>query len=135
MKKTLAMLLAIMMLCALMAGCGQSNQPAASPAASEAAAENNGASEEAASFKVGFIVSDASSGFWKEVLESFEKACDDYLTEYVKEAKYKTLTPEPVAAYILAKETEAKCVRIIMTCKLHNIDAETIKERVREAYV
>ena len=66
---------------------------------------------------------------------AFEKACDDYLTEYVKEAKYKTLTPEPVAAYILAKETEAKCVRIIMTCKLHNIDADTIKERVREAYV
>ena len=66
---------------------------------------------------------------------AFEKACDDYLTEYVKVAKYKTLTPEPVAAYILAKETEAKCVRIIMTCKLHNIDAETIKERVREAYV
>ncbi len=66
---------------------------------------------------------------------AFEKACDDYLTDYVKEAKYKTLTPEPVAAYILAKETEAKCVRIIMTCKLHNIDAETIKERVREAYV
>ena len=66
---------------------------------------------------------------------AFEKVCDDYLTEYVKEAKYKTLTPEPVAAYILAKETEAKCVRIIMTCKLHQIDAETIKERVREAYV
>ena len=66
---------------------------------------------------------------------AFEKACDDYLTEYVKEAKYKTLTPEPVAAYILAKETEAKCVRIIMTCKLHNIDADTIKERVRGAYV
>lgn len=66
---------------------------------------------------------------------AFEKACDDYLMDYVKEAKYKTLTPEPVAAYILAKETEAKCVRIIMTCKLQGIDAETIKERVREAYV
>lgn len=65
----------------------------------------------------------------------FEKACDDYLMDYVKEAKYKTLTPEPVAAYILAKETEAKCVRIIMTCKLHDIDPEKIKERVREAYV
>lgn len=65
----------------------------------------------------------------------FEKACDDYLMEYVKDAKYKTLTPEPVAAYILAKETEAKCVRIIMTCKLQDIDVETIKERVREAYV
>ena len=65
----------------------------------------------------------------------FEKACDDYLMECIKDAKYKTLTPEPVAAYILAKETEAKCVRIIMTCKLHDFDAETIKERVREAYV
>lgn len=65
----------------------------------------------------------------------FEKACDDYLMGYIKDAKYKTLTPEPVAAYILAKETEAKCVRIIMTCKLRDIDPETIKERVREAYV
>lgn len=66
---------------------------------------------------------------------AFEKACDDYLMGYIKDAKYKTLTPEPVAAYILAKETEAKCVRIIMTCKLQDIDAEIIKERVREAYV
>lgn len=66
---------------------------------------------------------------------AFEKACDDYLMDYIKDAKYKTLTPEPVVAYILAKETEAKCVRIIMTCKLQGIDAETIKERVREAYV
>lgn len=65
----------------------------------------------------------------------FEKACDDCLMEYIKEAKYKTLTPEPVVAYILAKETEAKCVRIILTCKLHNIDTEIIKERVREVYV
>lgn len=65
----------------------------------------------------------------------FEKACDNALMEFVKTAKYKTLTPEPVVAYILAKETEAKCIRIIMTCKLHHIDAEIIKERVREVYV
>ena len=52
-----------------------------------------------------------------------------------EKAKYKTLTPEPVVAYILAKETETKCVRIILTCKLHNIDTEIIKERVREVYV
>ncbi|WP_304508292.1 V-type ATP synthase subunit C [Anaerotignum sp.] len=66
---------------------------------------------------------------------AFEKACDDYLMEYIKDAKYKTLTPEPVMAFILAKETEAKCIRIIMTCKMQNIDAAIIKERVREAYV
>lgn len=65
----------------------------------------------------------------------FERICDDYLMSYVKDAKYKTLTPEPIIGYILGKETEVKCVRIIMTCKLNNIDPETIKERVREAYV
>lgn len=65
----------------------------------------------------------------------FERLCDDYLMSYVKDAKYKTLTPEPIIGYILGKETEIKCVRIIMTCKLNNIDTETIKERVREAYV
>ncbi len=66
---------------------------------------------------------------------AFEKACDDYLTSYVKEAKYKTLTPEPLRHIFLQKKQRSKCVRIIMTCKLNNIDAETIKERVREAYV
>ncbi len=65
----------------------------------------------------------------------FEKNCDDYLMSYVRDAKYKTLTVEPVIGYILGKETEIKCVRIIMTCKLNNIAPETIKERVREAYV
>lgn len=74
-------------------------------------------------------------GYMEQGFTAFEKACDDYLMAYIKEAKYKTLTPEPVAAYILAKETEAKCVRIIMTCKLHDIDTEIIQERVREAYV
>ena len=67
--------------------------------------------------------------------QEFERMCDDYLMSYVKEAQYKTLTPEPLVGYILGKETEIKCVRIIMTCKLNNIDSETIKERVREAYV
>ena len=65
----------------------------------------------------------------------FERACDDYLMEYIKDAKYKTLTPEPVMAFILAKETEAKCIRIILTCKLHNIEPSIIKERMRESYV
>ena len=53
----------------------------------------------------------------------------------IKDAKYKTLTPEPVMAFILAKETEAKCIRIILTCKLHNIEPSIIKERMRESYV
>ena len=33
----------------------------------------------------------------------FERMCDDYLMSYVKDAKYKTLTPEPLVGYISRK--------------------------------
>ncbi len=65
----------------------------------------------------------------------FEKTCDNYIMDYVKSAKYIALTLEPLIAYIYAKETEIKTVRIIMTSKINDIDSDTIKERVREAYV
>ncbi len=68
-------------------------------------------------------------------ITEFEKLCDDYLMEYVKSAKYVALTLEPLIAYIYAKETEIKTVRIIMTSKINDIDSDTIKERLREAYV
>lgn len=64
MKKTLALLLALAMLCTMLVGC--SNKPADDPD-----------DDDSGSFKIGFIVSDASSGFWKEVLDSFTKACDE----------------------------------------------------------
>ena len=54
---------------------------------------------------------------------------------YIKEAKYKSLTMEPMAAYIYARETEVKTVRIIMSGKINGIDADVIKERLRDAYV
>lgn len=73
--------------------------------------------------------------FMTESFTKFEKNCDDFIMSYVKDARYKSLTPEPIVGYIIGKETEIKCVRIIMTCKLNNIDTETIKERVRESYV
>ena len=80
MKKILAVLLAMMMLCSLLTACRQSSDTTASEPAPASDDANNSAEETAASaspFKIGFIVSDASSGFWKEVLESFEKACSE----------------------------------------------------------
>lgn len=65
----------------------------------------------------------------------FEKLCDDYLTEFAQKAKMDSLSEAPLVAYIHAKETEIKCVRIIISGKMHNIPAEKIKERVRMAYV
>lgn len=66
---------------------------------------------------------------------AFEKQCDDYLMYFIKDAKYKSLTLEPMVAYIYARETEVKTVRIILNSKVNNIEAEVIKERLRDAYV
>lgn len=65
----------------------------------------------------------------------FEKLCDDYMMNFIKSAKYMPLTLEPLVAYLYAKESEVKTVRIIMTSKINHIDVDVIKERVREAYV
>ena len=67
--------------------------------------------------------------------EKLDKFCDNYIMSYMKEAKLKALTIEPVVAYIYAKQTEFKNIRIIFTGKLNNISNEKIKERLRESYV
>lgn len=67
--------------------------------------------------------------------ESLDKYCDNYLMKYMKEAKLKSLTIEPIVAYTYAKQTEFKNIRIIFTGKLNNINCEKIKERLRESYV
>lgn len=66
---------------------------------------------------------------------SLAKICDNYLTEYVSVAKYEALGVEPLIAYIYAKETEIKNIRIILTGKLNNVDVNVIKERLRDSYV
>lgn len=67
--------------------------------------------------------------------ENLDKFCDNYIMNYMKEAKLKALTIEPIVAYIYAKQTELKNIRIIFTGKLNNINNEKIKERLRESYV
>ena len=67
--------------------------------------------------------------------ENFDKYCDNYVMDYMKEAKLKALTVEPIVAYIYAKETEIKNLRIILTGKINNINSNLIKERLRESYV
>ena len=66
---------------------------------------------------------------------AFEKACDNVLIDYMKEAKYAALTLEPMVAYLYAVEAEVKTVRIILNGKTNGIEAAVIKERLRDAYV
>ena len=68
-------------------------------------------------------------------LTPFEKACDDAVTGYLAQAKYIPFGDAPVVAYLAAKENEFTAVRIIMSGRMAGLDTETIRERLREAYV
>ncbi len=67
--------------------------------------------------------------------ENLDMFCDNFIMDYMKEAKLKALTIEPILAYVYAKRTEFKNIRIIFTGKLNNMSLEKIKERLRESYV
>lgn len=64
-----------------------------------------------------------------------EKLVDNYIMKIMKDAKIIPFGVEPIIAYIYAKETEIKIIRIIMVGKLNNIAAEVIRERLRDIYV
>ena len=67
-------------------------------------------------------------------LSLLEKFSENYIMKDLKTAKYITFGPEPIFAYIAAKETEIKIIRIIMVGKLNNVDTAVIRERVRDVY-
>lgn len=64
-----------------------------------------------------------------------EKLIDNFIMDMMKDAKIIPFGVEPIIAYIYAKETEIKIVRIIMVGKLNNITGEVIRERLRDIYV
>lgn len=68
-------------------------------------------------------------------LNGLEKLTDDYIVNMMKDAKYVSFGPEPVIAYIFAKENEIKLIRIIMVGKINGIEAGVIRERLRDNYV
>lgn len=68
-------------------------------------------------------------------LTAFEKACDDALTRYLQNAALIPFGLEPVLAFIAAREQEQRNIRIIVSGRLANLPAQTIRERMRESYV
>lgn len=64
-----------------------------------------------------------------------EKLCDDMKVRYIQAAKFVTTGIEPIAAFYIAKESEIKNLRMVLTGKLAGTAEETIKERLRETYV
>lgn len=71
----------------------------------------------------------------KKSLFAFELWCDNRLMEVIRPQKYNPFTIAPLAAYIIARESELKTVRIILSGKLNSLSEESIRERIRESYV
>ncbi len=68
-------------------------------------------------------------------LTAFEKACDDAVTSVAAKAKSVPFGVEAVISFLAAKEIEFTAVRIIMSSRMAGIGGDTIRERLREAYV
>jgi V/A-type H+-transporting ATPase subunit C len=65
---------------------------------------------------------------------AMEKARDNYLMQLIKLGKYDMQSLRPVLGYYLAREQEAKCVRLIVTAKRNGLAEQVIAERLREVY-
>lgn len=65
---------------------------------------------------------------------ALEKARDNHLMRLIKKDKYDVMTLQPVLGYYLAREQEARCIRLIVTAKRNGLDEQVITERLREVY-
>lgn len=70
-----------------------------------------------------------------DAMLDLEKAIDDHQMDSIKKAKSMTYGPEVIFAYVVAKETEIKNLRIILISKLNSLPRDFIQERLRESYV
>ncbi len=67
-------------------------------------------------------------------MTAFELLCDNAVNDYIRSAKLVSYGPEVVAAYLAGVESEITAVRMILTGALAGVDADTIRERLRDLY-
>ena len=64
-----------------------------------------------------------------------EKLADDHLTAHLKKARMLSFGPEPLFAYLYAKETEMRQIRVLITGKINRMPREAIRKRLRVCYI
>ncbi len=64
----------------------------------------------------------------------FERASDDFLTRLLQPARYLALGPEPLWAWHLARETDAKNVRALVLGKRAGIAPDRLRALLRQPY-
>jgi V/A-type H+-transporting ATPase subunit C len=66
---------------------------------------------------------------------AFEKACDNALNAYLQESRMVPFGDSVLIAFAAAKENEITAARIIMSGRMAGVPTESIRERLRDAYV
>lgn len=70
----------------------------------------------------------------KSFLPMLDAACDGFLLESLRRAKYVAQGAAPLLAFYLAREHELKLVRMLLAGKIFNMPQEQLRWRVREIY-
>ena len=76
-----------------------------------------------------------AAGLLQESPAAIDRWCDNLIIRHMQPQKYNPFTVGPLAAYLLAKENEIKCARVVLSCKLNALPETIIRERLREMYV
>ncbi len=63
-----------------------------------------------------------------------ERARDNYLIRLAGRGRFDQDTVAPIIGYLLAREQEARCIRLIMTAKRNGLPESIITERMRMLY-
>ena len=67
-------------------------------------------------------------------ISALEKARDNALMQLISRRRHAFDTIAPVVGYLLAREQEARCIRLIITAKRNGLPVEIITERLRDLY-
>ena len=68
-------------------------------------------------------------------LTAFEKACDNAVLARAAASRSVPFGPEVPIGYVVARENDFTSARIILTGRQAGLDADTIRERLRDSYV
>ena len=77
---------------------------------------------------------DASGGY-SDLILSLEKVLDDHYLNKIGTARYSPSAPENIPAYLWAKETEIKNIRVITVSKRNKGDKDHLRRLMRHGYV
>ena len=83
---------------------------------------------------VGSAVDEAASAVSGGSLTAFEKACDNAVMQFVREAKIMRFGAAHVVSYLAAMENEVTAARMILAGRQAGLKPDTLRERLRDTY-